>query len=306
MITGSAEAGRIVQGVHRKRTHSPRMNPTETVWTAESNHPRSDRMSKRTLPVLGAFALAAGLFALLQLAGRAGDGDVKPVVPAAAMASMVADDIKIVNEALKEKDGKAPLPKDVKRAKVAALDIALTAKASKNDALYGQAMQVLEALAKEDGVPDARKAAAGLSKPTGGDAKGDAIKLALWDSDNKSWDKDLAMQFFKTPRAGGLGFEKIIKDYAEKDPPANKLNEIMAMSHKIAMLSQAIQKVGPDTTAGPGKTPEAWKKFAEILQKTALEVAAAAGSKKPAEVKAALGRMDTSCVNCHEKFKTTP
>ena len=108
-------------------------------------------MSKRTLLVLGAFALAAGLFALTQLAGRAGDGDVKLVVPEAAAPGMVTDDIKIVNDALKDKDEKkdekkAPLPKDVKRAKVAALDIALTAKASKNDALYAQALKVLDAL----------------------------------------------------------------------------------------------------------------------------------------------------------------
>jgi len=261
-------------------------------------------MSKRTRTVLGAFALAAGLFALSQLAGRA--GDVKLVVPAAAVTDMVKSDIEVVTAALAGKDGKAPLPKDVKRAKVATLNIALTAKASKNDALYAQAIQVLEGLAKEDGIADARKAADGLSKPSGGDAKGDPIKLALWDTDNKSWDKDLAMQLFKTPRAGGLGFEKTIKDYAEKDPPASKLNEILAMAHKIAMLSQAIEQVGPDKADGPTKTPEAWKKFAETLQKTALEVATAASSKKAGAVREALFRMDTSCVNCHEKFKTTP
>src|SRR5207249_5926389 len=116
----------------------------------------------------------------------------------------------------------------------------------------------------------------------------------------------LVMQLFKTRRAGGLGFEKTINDYAEKDPPPNKLPEIVAMAHKIAMLSQAIEQVGPDKPDGPAKTPEAWKKYAETLRKTALEVAAAANSKKPADVKAALSRMDTSCVNCHEKFKTTP
>ena len=98
-------------------------------------------MSKRTLPVLGAIALAAGLFALTQLAGRAGDGDVKLVVPDAAVTGLVADDIKIVNDALKEKDGKAPLPKDVKRAKVATMGIAFIAKArlaamNMNDSAY--------------------------------------------------------------------------------------------------------------------------------------------------------------------------
>src|SRR5262245_14894227 len=94
--------------VCRKRPQPHRMNPTENVWTAETRQLRSDRMSKRTLTVLGAFALAAGLFALSQLAGRA--GDVKLVVPAAAVTDMVKSDIDVVTAALAGKDGKAPLP----------------------------------------------------------------------------------------------------------------------------------------------------------------------------------------------------
>jgi hypothetical protein len=251
-------------------------------------------MSRRTLPVLGAVVLAAGLIALTQLTGRAGDGDVKLVIPAAAATGLIADDILIVNKALEPKDGKV-LPKDVKRAKVATLDIALTAKATKNDALYAQAVQVLEALDKEDGVADARKAAEGLSKPAGGDAKGDPIKLALWDKDNKSWDKDMAMQLFKTARAGGLGYEKTIKDFAEKDPPAGKLKEIATLAYKTAMLAQAIEQLNPEK-------PE-WKKFAQNLQASAVEVGAAATKKNAAAVKTALGKMDGACVNCHDKFK---
>jgi len=57
------------------------------------------------------------------------------VIPPAAADGIIKDDIKIVNEALKDKDEKdekkPPLPKDIKRAKVAALDIALTAKREK-------------------------------------------------------------------------------------------------------------------------------------------------------------------------------
>ena len=260
-------------------------------------------MMKISRMALGAMLLAAGLIALTQLTGRAGDDDVKLVVPAAAIPGLVKDDIEKVTDALKGKDSKT-LPKDIKRAKVLALDIALTAKATKNDALHAQAIQVLEALAKEDGLADAKKAATGLSNPTGGEAKGDAIKLALWDTDNKSWDKDLAMQLFKTPRAGGLGYEKMVKDWAEKTPAAKDLPAITMLAYQTAVLAQAIEHIGPDKSAGPGKTPEAWKKYAQTLRTTALEVADAATKKKPAEVKAALSRMDTSCVNCHEKFKT--
>jgi len=251
-------------------------------------------MSNRTLPVLGAVALAAGLFALSQVTGRADSAGVKLVIPDTAADGIIKDDISVVNKALEKKDGKV-LPKDVKRAKVAALNVALTAKATKNNALYAQAVQVLDALDKEDGVDDARKAAEGLSKPAGGDAKGDPIKLALWDKDNKSWDKDMAMQLFKTVRAGGLGYEKTIKDFAEKDPPAGKLKEIATLAYKTAMLAQAIEQLNPDK-------PE-WKKFAQNLQASAVEVGAAATKKNAAAVKTALGKMDGACVSCHDKFK---
>src|SRR5260370_34460989 len=103
-------------------------------------------MMKRTTIGLGAIALAAGLFALTQLSGRAGDGEVKLVIPPTAAGDLTKDDIKVANEAMKgDKEGKL-FPKEIKRAKVATLSIALTAKASGKDALYAQALKALETL----------------------------------------------------------------------------------------------------------------------------------------------------------------
>src|SRR5262249_56501089 len=96
-------------------------------------------------------------------------------------------------------------------------------------------------------------------------------KLALWDTENKSWDKDLAMQLFKTTRAGGLAYEKTIKDYAEKDPPAGEMSKIAMLAYKTAMLAQVIEQLNPEK-------PE-WKKFAQNLQATAKEVGDAATNK---------------------------
>ena len=66
--------------------------------------------------------MAAGLIALTQLTGRAGDTEVKLVVPDDAATKLIDDDKGIVNAALNpmKKDDKV-LPKDIKRAKVASL-----------------------------------------------------------------------------------------------------------------------------------------------------------------------------------------
>src|SRR5262249_57090018 len=109
-------------------------------------------MTRRTQLVLGAIVFAAGLFALTQLTGRA-DGDIKPVISAAAAKTLIDDEIKVVNDALKDgRDAKGPLPKDMKRARTAALDIALTAMATKDDALLAQTVQVLEAVRALEGI----------------------------------------------------------------------------------------------------------------------------------------------------------
>ena len=268
-------------------------------------------MNKRTLPVLGAIALAAGLLTFAQLSSRAGDDDVKLVIPANTVSNLLTDETKVVNEALKNtKDDKPPPAKALKRAKVAALDIALTAKASKNDAMYAQALKVIDAVKAveatdkdktedvEKALTVARKATSDLSNPPkNGESKGDAIKLVLWDTENKTWDHELAMQLFKTTAGGGLAYEKMIKDFAEKAPTPADMPKIALMATKTAMLSQAIEQISHE------KSPAEWKKFAEILRTTALETAEAAAKKNVSAVKTALGRMDTSCVNCHTKFK---
>jgi hypothetical protein len=273
---------------------------------------------KRTMIGLAAVAFAGGLVALTQLTGWAGDDEVKLVVPAADAGNLMKDDIKIANDALKGKDGKV-LPKDIKRAKVAALSVALIAKASKKDDFYAQAVKALETLKilsevdKENekdfaaALASAQKATSELSSPKGGDSKGDAIKLALWDAENKDWDRDLAMQLFKTPRAGGLGYEKTIKDLAEKKAAltAKEMETMGKIATETAMLVQAVEQIGSTKAGGPGATPEAWKKFAQDLQKSAIETAGAVAKKDQAAVKAAINKMDTSCVNCHDKFKKT-
>jgi hypothetical protein len=248
----------------------------------------------------GFAVLAAGMVALTALRGRADEqGGWKMLVPANVVAELIKEDTKVVNDALK---AEKPLAKDQKRAKVAAMLLAIYGGAdSKNGGLHGQAIKVIEALNKEEGVAEAKAAAAQLSASGGGDAKGDPLK-AVWDVENKDYDRDLAMQLFKGTRAGGLGYEKTVKELSEKTPTAKDMNAVSVLAYKTAMLTQALERI-PLKAQGGQKTPDNWKKFVGELRKAALETGEAASNKNAAAVKAGLGRMDKACVNCHEVFK---
>ena len=264
-------------------------------------------MKRRTLMGTGAAALVAGVLALASLDTRAADNPTgyKLIIPAAALSDLIKDDTKVVADALK---GPKVEKKDLKRAKVATMVLGIYAEAglsgkeaAKMEALQGQAAKVLEDLLKEDGAADAKTDAAKLGTPSGSGAKFDWLK-AVWDSDNKEYDKDLAMQLFKSTRAGGLGYEKKIKDFAEKDLTAKDMTEIVNLAYKVAMISQAVERIGPTTAMGK-KSPENWVKFAKDLQASAVETGDAAAKKDAKTAKAAIGKMDKACVNCHEVFK---
>jgi len=256
----------------------------------------------RTRTLLGLFAalLTCGLLALASLDGRADEGGGwKMIVPANVAAELIQDDTKVVKDALK---ADKPAPKDQKRAKVSAMMLAIYGEANgKDGGLHAGAIKVIEALNKDDGVAEAKAAASKLAAGGDGGAKGDPLK-AIWDESNKDYDRDLAMQLFKGTRAGGLGYEKMVKELSEKTPTAKDMSAVHLLAYKTAMLTQVLERIAPKAQGGQ-KTPENWKKFAGALQKAALETGGAASKKDPAGVKAGLGRMDQACVNCHEVLK---
>ena len=75
-----------------------------------------------------------------------------------------------------------------------------------------------------------------------------------------------------------------------------------AFERRIAALEGGVGALAT-TEAGGKKTPENWKKFAQDLQASAVETGAAAAKKDAKAVQASIGKMDKSCVNCHEVFK---
>lgn len=258
-------------------------------------------MKIRTFMGIAAALGAVGLITLAQ-SGLLAD-EVSLVGTEKEVTALIKADIADLQKALSPAK---PERKDIKRAKVLAMVIALNAKAlggkGESAAIAEQALKVAEALAKEDGLAEAKEAAKALTTAkTATGASGDVVKAALFDNDPtvKDWDRDLAMQLFKTPRAGGLGIESKIKAWAEKAPVGKDTELAANFAQKVGVIGQALQAVAPPS----GKGADEWKKLATDMQTASQEAVAAAAKKDGKAMMAAFGRIDKACTVCHEKFK---
>lgn len=264
-------------------------------------------MRTRTLLGLAALLTLASLVALWSIRSEAADGP-KLVVSGPSARKLIEDDIKELQKALQP----AKVEKrDQRRAKVLAMCIALNSQSlmatgSGDKATLGgnyeTAIKVAEAL-HDDKVADAKTAAAGFGK-----AKATAVKpvdVTKYLKDGDDLDIDTGMQPFKSTRAGGLGIEKMIKDIAEapKNPPAKDLPKIATMANRAATMTMYLEHLAPKENIGK-RTKAAWTKYINDLRIASMEAAAAAEKKDAAATKAALAKMDVSCVACHEIFKT--
>lgn len=236
---------------------------------------------------------AAVLIGLPSSRSRADDGAVKLFGSPGDVKKMTDADIADLQKILSA--GKVA-KKDAKRATVLAVVIGLNGQASGNMALNEQAGKVLAALADEN-TADAKKAAAGLSSASGGGKAVDVVKY-LYDNSAKDWDRDLTMQLFKTPRAGGFGIESKIKKWGEEGVKATDLPAVASAAQKCAVIGAAAEKMEPP----PNKKNEKadWTKYAKDLQTAAT---AAINAKDPKSAKTAIDQMDKACTACHEKFK---
>lgn len=212
---------------------------------------------------------------------------------------LVEADIKALNDLLSANPPKKP---QIKQARVLAIVIGLNAEAAGNKAVRAHAGKVVEALADEK-LAEAKEAAKALVSAKGdGAASGDIIKSGLFDKDptTNDWDRDLAMQLFKTSKAGGLGIEGNIKNkWVGKAPVGKDVDVARAHAQKAAVIGLALQQMGPPK----GKPDADWKKYAADMTKAADEAAAAAKKNDGKAMVAAFNQLDKACTNCHEKYK---
>lgn len=258
-------------------------------------------MKTRTVLGIGMAMCLAVVFGPPRTQLSAEDGKVKLVGEKPVVNNYIKADIAALKAAL----DKGEL-KDKKRARVLAVVIGLNAQAIGGDegaAMYEQAYKVADALAQDDAAKAKGLAGdMGKSAKPSGDKMGDIVKF-LFDDDPtvKDWDRDLTMQLFKTPRAGGFGYEQKIKDWAEAPPKAAKDFELAAgIAQRSAVIGMALEKMTAPKKAKPGTT---WKKYAEDMQNASVDVMKAAEKKDGKALQAALNRVDAACTICHEKTK---
>jgi hypothetical protein len=250
-------------------------------------------MKVRSVLGIGAvLLLAAMLVGSLSTGSRAEEGGSVKIFGTtesvrAALATDIAELQKILAAAKVEK-------KDSKRAKTLALVIGLNAKAVGLMALHEEAGKVLAALA-DDNNADAKKAAAGLANAKG---DGKAVDLTKFFIDANDYDRDLVMQLFKTPRAGGLGIESKIKKWGEDGVTAKDMPAVAAAAQKSAIIGAAIE--GFDPPPAKKQLKKEWVQYAKDLQAAADE---AIKAKDPKAAKTAIDRLDRACTACHDKFK---
>jgi|DewCreStandDraft_4_1066084.scaffolds.fasta_scaffold144515_1 hypothetical protein len=258
-------------------------------------------MKVRTRAGLAAICGVAVVLGFVGLTS-ADDANVKLGGSQKVLQSVLQKDIEELQQALS-----APKPekKNLKRAKMLALVVGLTAKSLGSDgehaAMAAQAGKILSALGSDNlaAAKDGAKAL-GTSKSVDS-AQIDLIKAALYDSSEKDWDRDLSMQLFKTVRAGGLGIESKIKAWSEKAPTGKDLDLVVPFAHRTAVVAAALKEITPPK----GKSADEWKKYASDMHAAAEQVLELASKEKPdaKSLVQAFNRLDHACTVCHEKFK---
>ena len=257
-------------------------------------------MKIRTMLGIGAALCATAVFGPPRTDIRAEEGgNVKLVGSAADVAKLIKDDAAELQKAL---SAPSPAAKDRKRARVLAVVIALNAKALGGDStgIQAQATKIAESLAKgDDGVADAKNAAAGLLKAKGDGGSSDPVNTLK--DDDGTWDRDLAMQLFKSARAGGYGIESKVKSWAEKAPASKDMETAAAYAQKCAVIGMVLQQMSPpkDKKVSAGD----WKKYATDMTAAAADAMKAAKSGDGKAVLTAYSRVDRACTVCHEVAK---
>jgi len=256
-------------------------------------------MKIRTRTGLFTVSVVAALLGLAQLT-NANDAQVKLGGNPKVLSSLLAKDIEELQKAL---SAAKPEKKDIKRAKVLAMVVGLTAKSldGEHAGVAAEAAKIVAALAA-DKLADAKEGAKSLtSAKTAGSANIDLVKTALFDDSENDWDRDLSMQLFKTVRAGGLGIESKVKAWAEKAPSGKDLELVAPFAHRTAAVAAALQQIAPPK----GKSTDEWKKYATDMQTSAEQILELASKDKPdgKSLVQAFSRLDRACTVCHEKFK---
>jgi hypothetical protein len=229
----------------------------------------------------------------------------KPVIPADMFTKIVTDETKSLRSAL----AKASDKKMATKARSVALMIAVYAqeevarggpKAKEMAGLRDAALKTAKAVA--DGkFDDAKKLAAELSPAGKLDPAAKTTPMAV----HGDFEIDTLMQVFKPERGGGLEWEKKLEMLKDKRSAytAADYKQLVPLMYRIAAISQPTTAMVP--AAAGKKNPADWLKFAKDMGDEAVAAAELARKPKPdtKAVKAAVKKLEATCVSCHDKFR---
>jgi cytochrome c556 len=75
------------------------------------------------------------------------------------------------------------------------------------------------------------------------------------------------------------------------------------LASRVAAIAEVAQHLCPVKEKKGKKDPKDWQMWTQDMRADALDLAAAAGAKDAARVKAAVGKLDQTCTSCHKVFK---
>jgi hypothetical protein len=226
--------------------------------------------------------------------GRAGEKAGQSPVPPAELDALIAQDVKVLQEAL---DKTPPDKKTTRKAKATALMLAAYAELKSDAGLHEAALAVLKGIDADPG--KAKQLAAAL--PVGKGAGKSLTKVAL----PKLVNTETLMRQMAVVKVGGFGYEKMIEDLVEGkgDLSKEQLADVGKMAFKASVIGRLALGQTPDEDEDAKKTKKVWRSSAEQMEQAAAALGRAARAGNQGEVQAALGRLNDSCMKCHEAWR---
>jgi Cytochrome C' len=229
----------------------------------------------------------------------------KPVIPEDVLSQLITDEGKALRDAV----AKAADKKMAGKARSVALMIAVYAqeevarggpRAPAMAGLRDTALKVAKAVA--DGqLDDAKKWAADI-KPAGkADPSAKVGPVAV----QADFEIDTLMRVFKSTGTGGLEWDKKLQTLKEKRSAysAADYQQLVPLMYRIAALAQPTEALVPPAMGK--KTPAEWVKLTKEMSEEAIATAELARKPKPDDkaVKAAVKKLEGTCVKCHDTFR---
>jgi cytochrome c556 len=160
-----------------------------------------------------------------------------------------------------------------------------------------------------DEVEDAQKEILDLAKRIQGgkDVSGRAAAIK-----KKYEELETVMHGFKPRAKKGIGYDEktgieqkvmsLAKDELSADAVKKEKDRLVRMAYVNAAIAEVAAQYAPAKPKG-GKGAKEWKRYADDMKKSALELGKAAQAGDPAKLKTAASALNNACNGCHADFR---